>query len=150
MLARRPRSERQIRRRLTQRRHEQAVVDETVERLRSLGLINDAAFARAWAESRACSSPRGRRLIAAELRAQGVAAQVAGEASADVCDEDAAYRAASRRLAALGAYDFRTFAERLGAYLQRRGFDWDVSRQTIRRCWAEARAHDPRGGHPIA
>src|SRR6185295_11873150 len=42
MLARRPRSEREVRRRLAERRFEPALVDETVTRLRELKLLDDA------------------------------------------------------------------------------------------------------------
>jgi regulatory protein len=142
MLARRPRSEREIRRRLAQRRYGQAIVHETVERLRALGLIDDAVFAQTWTESRDRSSPRGRRMIAGELRAHGVQAEVARDAAEAIDEDDAAYRLARRRMAALDDSDSRLFAERLGGYLQRRGFGWDVVRTTVRRCWAEAHTDD--------
>src|SRR5689334_6309384 len=42
MLARRPRSEREIRRRLAQRRFEPALIDETIAKLEHARLIDDA------------------------------------------------------------------------------------------------------------
>jgi regulatory protein len=143
MLARRPRSEREIRRRLAQRRCDAPIVEETVERLRALGLIDDAAFALAWAESRDRSGPRSRRVVAGELRAHGVDASIARDASATIDEEDAAYRLAQKRAVVLRDADLRAFSERLGGYLQRRGFGWDVVRDTVRRCWAESRAPSP-------
>jgi regulatory protein len=142
MLARRPRSEREIRRRLAQRKCDAALTDETIELLRQRGLIDDAEFARSWAESRDRSSPRGKRLIAAELRAHGVELALASEAVAPIADDDAAYRVAAKRLHALEGADDRTFRDRLGAHLQRRGFGWETVRATVQRCLAERAATD--------
>jgi regulatory protein len=137
MLARRPRSEREVRQRLKQRGFEPALVDETVRKLVTAKLLDDAEFARSWTESRDRTSPRGQRLIVQELRANGVAAGVALEAASAVSDEDAAYRLASRRLPSLERLEYEAFRNRLGAYLQRRGFGWDVCRATVARCWRE-------------
>lgn len=137
LLARRPRSEREVRLRLTQRRFPAPQIDETIARLHTLKLIDDAAFAQYWAETRDRTSPRGRRLVTQELRAQGIEADVAAEATAELDDPDAAYRVASRRLRSLAGCDYQTFRNRLGAWLQRRGFGWDVAQRTIERCWGE-------------
>ena len=137
MLARRPHSEREVRRRLAQRKFETPLIDETVTRLRELRLLDDAEFARAWTESRDRSSPRGRRLIVQELRAAGVAAPTAVEAAAAVSDEDAAYRVAEKKARALTSCDYRAFRDKLGAHLQRRGFGWETARSTVERCWRE-------------
>ncbi len=142
MLARRPHSEREVRRRLAQRRFPPAVIDETVGKLQSAHLIDDADFARSWAASRDDASPRGRRLIVQELRARGVAAELAAAATSDISDEDAAYRAAARRSRAMGALDYGVFRARLASFLQRRGFAWEATRAAIDRCWRE------RGGPP--
>jgi regulatory protein len=138
MLARRPRSEREIRRKLAERKHDQSVIDETIERLRTMKLIDDAEFARTWTESRDRTSPRGKRMIAGELRAHGVTPEIARDATAEIDEEDAAYRVAAKRVRSLAATDVRMFAVRLGGYLQRRGFGWDVVQRTVRRCAAEA------------
>lgn len=137
MLARRPRSEREIRRRLALLRCDPMVADETIERLRGMKLIDDEEFARSWAESRDRTSPRGSRMIVAELRARGVEATIAQDAAAGVSDEDAAYRLASTRLRSLAGVDDRAFRDRLASYLQRRGFAWDIVRTTVQRCWTE-------------
>ena len=137
MLARRPHSEREVRRRLAQRKFETPLIDETVTRLRELRLLDDAEFARAWTESRDRSSPRGRRLIVQELRAAGVAAPTAVEAAAAVSDEDAAYRVAEKKARALTSCDYRAFRDKLGSHLQRRGFGWETARSTVERCWRE-------------
>ena len=83
-------------------------------------------------------------MIAGELRAHGVEAGIAREAAETVDEDDAAYRLAQKRLSSLRDADFRTFADRLGGYLQRRGFEWDVVRATVRKCWLEAQGEADR------
>jgi regulatory protein len=138
LIARRPRSERDLRRRLRQRRCEDDVIDETVTKLRAARLIDDAEFAAAWAESRDRSSPRGQRLIAQELRQQGIGYELASEAANVVDDQEAAYRVAERRLASLATLEYDAFRSRLASQLQRRGFGWGVIRTTVERCWRES------------
>lgn len=137
LLARRPRSERELRRRLAMRRVAPELADETIERLRALKLIDDAAFARSWTETRDRSSPRGRHMIVAELRGHGVEASLARDVTAAVDESDGAYRLASKRAARLADADYATFASRVGGLLQRRGFGWEVTRTTVARCWRE-------------
>jgi regulatory protein len=137
MLARRPRSEREIRRRLAKRKFAPALIDTTIEALRRHGFIDDAKFAASWTESRERSSPRGRRLVVQELRTLGVAAPLAHAAAAAVEEPEGAYRIASRRAASLATLDYASFRNRLAGFLQRRGFGWDVTRATVERCWRE-------------
>jgi regulatory protein len=138
LLSYRPRSEREMRRRLARRGIALRLIDETVRRLRERGYLDDEAFARFWTETRETTSPRGRRLIVQELRVQGVDADTAAAATTSVSDEDAAYRAASRRLSAFRGLDYDTFRRRLGGFLVRRGFSYEVARRTMDRCWQEA------------
>lgn len=144
MLARRPRSEREVRRRLRQRKLDTAVIDHTVERLRAARLLDDVEYARSFAESRDRTSPRGRRLVVQELRANGVDAAVATEAVSELSDVDAAYRLASSRMRSLARLDRQAFFSRMAGMLQRRGFGWEVTRRTVERCWAEV-VHDGNG-----
>lgn len=139
LLSYRPRSEREMRQRLARRGLERALVEQTLVRLRKQGYLNDEAFARFWTETRESTSPRSRRLIRSELLFKGVGSDTATAAVADIEDEDAAYRAAARRLRSFPLDDFQAFQRRLGGFLTRRGFSYHVARRTIERCWEEAR-----------
>jgi regulatory protein len=143
LLSYRPRSEKELRRRLRQRSVAETVVDETIEKLKRQGYVDDTAFAQSWVASRNQISPRGKRLLTWELRAKGVAAETAAEAAAGTSDEDAAYRAALKRVRSLRTDDPVEFRRRLGDFLVRRGFSWDVVRTTVDRLWSEA------GGDPL-
>jgi len=137
LLSYRQRSERELRERLRRKGFAKPPVDESIARLRELGYVNDASFARFYTETRQSSRPSSQRLLAIELRRKGVEASIAEEATADVSDEEAAYDAASRRLSGLRDHEYGRFRERLGSFLTRRGFSYDVARRTIDRCWAE-------------
>ena len=137
LLSYRPRSEKEIRTRLARRGIGPAIIEETAERLRQLHFLDDAAFAQFWRESRENVSPRSRRLIRSELLFKGVDSETATATVEDVDDEEAAYRAAAKRLHALEATDYDAFRRRLGGFLTRRGFSYDVTRRTLERCWRE-------------
>ncbi len=138
LLTYRPRSEREMRQRLARRGFEAPLIRETLARLRRLGYLDDAAFARYWTESRDQASPRAGRLIHRELRLKGIDSETAAEASAAVSDEDAAYRAAAKRMRVLAGLDFAKFRERLAGFLLRRGFTYQVTRRVVQRCWQES------------
>lgn len=134
----RPRSEAELRRKLSEKNYAEDVIAKTVERLKSSGLINDAQFARDWAENRASSHPRSRRVMRMELRQKGLADEAIQDALAEQAQEDElAYRAAqhySRRLAGLAWNEFRA---KLGGYLGRRGFSYATVAPVVSRCWSE-------------
>jgi len=138
-LASRPRSEREVRLRLRRGGLDDAGIDRVLDRLRAHGLVDDAAFAHYWVEQRQTFRPRGGRLLEAELRRHGIATELAAEAAeptSETAAEDA-YRAAYKRAQQLRGLDARTFRTRLGQFLARRGFDWDVVGPTVERLWDE-------------
>ena len=55
-----------------------------LDRFTEVGLIDDAAFARAWVSSRQAGRGLARRALSAELRAKGVEPEVAAEAVGEV------------------------------------------------------------------
>jgi regulatory protein len=132
-----PRSERDLRQRLRRRGLGAEAVSGAVERMRELGYLNDAAFARGYVEARQASTPRSRRYLTFELGQRGVAREHAAGALDGVSDDDAAYEAAQRRLRSLQGADYATFQRRLGSFLAGRGFGYGVARSTIERCWRE-------------
>jgi len=137
LLSYRPRSEAELRQRLARRGAPADIVDGAISRLRELGLVDDAAFARAWVEGRSRLSPRSRRLLRRELQAKGIGGDAAHEALAPLDDEDAAIRAGERRAAATRGLPRPEFRRRLGELLRRRGFDAETARRTVERLWRD-------------
>ena len=141
-LGARPRSEREIRDRLARHEFDVTVVDRVIERLRRINLVDDAAFAAYWVEQRATHRPRGARLLKQELRHKGVSQDVLAEALPSDDDQEGAYRAAQRKATSLRALDERTFKQRLGAFLQRRGYGYETVRPVVGRLWQETTGED--------
>jgi regulatory protein len=139
-LAVQPRSEQDLRDRLTRRAFPRHAINAAVERMQELGYLNDVAFARFWVEARQAATPRSRRALAFELGRKGVNRELAAETTAGLSDEDAAFEAAQRRLRTLRGLDRATFTRRLGSFLASRGFSYGVARKTVDRCWEDIAA----------
>ena len=135
LLAVRPRSRRELERRLLQARFDRDEVDDVLGRLERVGLIDDAAFARQYAEHRFGSRREGRRAVVSGLRAAGIAPQLA-EASADEApelEEDRADALASSRVGRLGGLDQAKAFARLASLLVRRGYSPEIARGAARK-----------------
>jgi regulatory protein len=137
LLAMNPRSERELSLGLRKRGFRHDAVEAGVTRMKELGYVDDAAFARSWVEARQSAAPRSRRFVLFELGRKGVEREAAVAAVEGLSDEAAAYEAAQRRLRALRGLDHATFQRRLGAFLAGRGFGYGVARAVIERCWDE-------------
>jgi regulatory protein len=134
-LAYRPRSEREVRDRLRRGDFALEAIEQVIVRLYDWRYLDDADFARRWVEGRAAGRPRGARLLQQELRQKGIDTEVAREAIAEAeLDEAAAAEdLARRRLAAYAGEDPQVVRRRVGAYLARRGYGFDVVRVALER-----------------
>jgi regulatory protein len=133
LLGRRQRSAAELRSRLELEGFDQAVVEGAMARLVELGLADDAALARAWAEERA-GGGRAPRLIVRELQERGVERAVAEAAVAAAGVEEAAQarRLAARWVTRVADLPLERQASRLQGTLARRGFDADVIEAAVR------------------
>ena len=144
-LSYRPRSREEVRRYLRRKETPPETIEAALARLDRLDLINDHTFASFWVESREQFSPRGARALKNELRMKGVEREVVEEMIDDEKDEERALRAGRKKalpLVRIPGMDFATFRSRLGSFLQRRGFGYEVSTRTIRALWKELREDD--------
>ncbi len=132
----RPRSEMEIQRKLAEIGFDESVIAETMERLRNANLISDTRFAREWVENRSAFRPRGRRVLAMELRQKGLADDVIQRALEETVDEEElAYQAAMRKGRRWAELDYAAFRERLSAFLMRRGFSYGTISSLVQRVW---------------
>jgi regulatory protein len=119
------------------------VAESVLDRFGEVGLIDDAAFARAWVTSRQSGRGLARRALKAELRAKGVDGEVAEEAVALVDDQDewaAARRLVQRRLPGLRRVDRATAERRLVGMLARRGYGSGLAGWVVREALDEDRS----------
>jgi regulatory protein len=138
LLAVRARSSRDLRIRLRRAGAPDAEITWAIDRLLAQGFVDDAAYARQVARSKALSGGVSRRKVINVLRQRGVAADVASEAidatlaEVDLDEHGAALAAAQKRLRALGSLDPSTRRQRLYAFLARRGYENDVVRRVLK------------------
>jgi len=142
LLAMSQRSEKELRDRLKKRGFRKAALEAAVTRVREMGYLDDAAFARFFVETRQASTPRSRRALTFELGRKGVDRELAASSVEEVSDADAAMQAAQRRLRSFSKLDRPAFTRRLGSFLASRGFGYGVTRLTIERCWAQCHADE--------
>jgi len=118
---------------------ERGVPDDAAEtvldRFTEVGLIDDAAFSRAWVTSRQAGRGLARRALSQELRAKGVDPDVAAEAVGEVDDDDeraSARRLVERRAGAMRRLDRATATRRLMGMLARKGYSGGMAAAVIR------------------
>jgi regulatory protein len=137
MLAFRARSSSELARSLVRKGEEKAHVDWAIARLQEQGLLDDAAFARAFTRSKVVGGKQSRRRVEQELARKGVSRTVAGEAIEDVFEDEAVDQrsivaeAARRKLRSLAGLEPAVQRRRLYAFLARRGYDLDDIRAAI-------------------
>ncbi|MDF2757806.1 MAG: regulatory protein RecX [Thermomicrobiales bacterium] len=136
----RPRSEKEVRDRLRRGGYEQDAIEHAIARLHEWRYLDDADFARRWVENRTAHRPRGRRLLQQELRHKGIDGEIARDAidDAELDETGAAEALARRRLPSYAGDEPAAIRRRLGAYLARRGYGYDVIRVALDRALGEA------------
>ena len=124
-LAVRPRTRAELARALRRRRIPEDVIVDVLDRYDEVGLIDDAAFARAWVTSRHHGRGLARRALAGELRQRGVDGQLVGAAleELDPATEAATARElAERKLRGMGRAAPDVVFRRLVGMLARKGY----------------------------
>jgi regulatory protein len=136
----RPRSREEVRRYLLRKQTPPEIIEAALARLDRLDFVNDRAFAGFWIENREQFSPRGARALKNELRMKGVDREVVDELVDEEQDEQRALLAGRKKaisLAHLPGMDYATFRTRLGSFLLRRGFGYEVATRTVKALWRE-------------
>ncbi|HEX2188673.1 MAG TPA: regulatory protein RecX [Longimicrobiaceae bacterium] len=151
LLSFRPRSAQELRRRLREKEFPEEVVEEALGGLEGTGLVDDAAFAATFVRDRVRFRPRGRRRLAAELRAKGVDAETAHEAISEVFEdaevsETELAREAAAKWSPRAGEDRQKARQRFYAFLARRGFGGDAIREVMEERFAGGGEDDETGG----
>ncbi len=131
----RPRSRAELSGRLKRLGFSPDIVQHVTGDLTARGMLDDAHFARAWAEYRAVGR-QGPRRVRAELRAKGVATPLIDEAVRAVFveqEEQLAGEVVERHLPRLRELPVETRIRRLVGLLRRRGFSGAVITPLLRR-----------------
>ncbi len=131
-----PRTRKQLAEAMRRREIPEEIAEHVLSRFEDVGLIDDAAFADAWVESRHHSRGLARRALARELRTRGVESGVI-ERAVDQLDseqEEATARTlVDRRLRSTRGLDRDKRIRRLAGMLARKGYGEGLALRVVRR-----------------
>lgn len=136
----RQRSLSEVRRNLEKHATLPDIIEAVLERLVQGGYVDDTRFAQTWIENRSTFRPRSKRALAVELRQHGLeqeTIQNALENLDEAQEETLAYQAAQKQLRKLAGLELAEYKRKLGSFLARRGFGYDVIRPVVERTWNE-------------
>jgi regulatory protein len=136
----RPRSRAEVRRNLEKHAIPPDVITDVFKRLERSGLVNDTRFAQDWVENRSEFRPRSRRALAFELHQRGLDDASIKKALEGLNEEVLAYQAAVKQSRHYESLQLRDFRNKLGSYLARRGFTYEIIKQVVAKVWDEMHA----------
>jgi regulatory protein len=132
LLAVRPRTRRELQRRLIAAGFDEAEVEEVLARLESVRLVDDAAFARDFVQHGLTVGRTGRRAMTSALHAKGVDRGIVEEALGPADDQQEEARArelAEARAGRVAGLQPAAAYRRLVSFLIRRGYGPEVARR---------------------
>ncbi|HVF53763.1 MAG TPA: regulatory protein RecX [Actinomycetota bacterium] len=138
LLSVRPRTEHELRIKLTVFGAEADVIEATIARLHELRLIDDVAFARQWVEERRGRKSRSTAALIAELGSKGIDRATAEEALSwaerheGPDDLTVATELASGRASRWSHLPVQEQGVKIYALLLRRGFEADIAKEATR------------------
>ncbi|MEU3719433.1 recombination regulator RecX [Streptomyces californicus] len=135
-----PRTRKQLADALRKREIPDEAAEEVLSRFEDVGLIDDAAFAGAWVESRHHGRGLARRALVRELRTKGVDSAVIDEAVGQLDadqEEETARELVARKLRSTRGLDRDKRLRRLAGMLARKGYGEGMALRVVRQALEE-------------
>ncbi len=135
-----PRTRKQLADALEKREIPDDVAEEVLSRFEDVGLIDDAAFAGAWVESRHHGRGLARRALARELRTKGVDATLIDEAVGQLDserEEATARELVARKLRSTRGLERDKRLRRLAGMLARKGYGEGMALRVVKQALEE-------------
>ncbi|MFI8433956.1 recombination regulator RecX [Streptomyces sp. NPDC079020] len=135
-----PRTRRQLADALRKREIPDEAAEEVLSRFEDVGLIDDAAFAGAWVESRHHGRGLARRALVRELRTKGVDSALIDEAVGRLepeQEEETARELVARKLRSTRGLDRDKRLRRLAGMLARKGYGEGMALRVVRQALEE-------------
>jgi regulatory protein len=135
LLTTRARTRAELAAELARREFDDDVATGVLDRLVEVGLLDDAAFAEQWVDSRHRHRGLGRRALSQELRRKGVDTETAGEAVAGLdaeAEREKAGELVRRRLPSMDRVEPQAAARRLVGMLARKGYGAGMAYEVVR------------------
>jgi regulatory protein len=121
------------------------VSERLLDRFEEVGLVDDAAFARAWVQSRQPGKGLARRALGQELRRKGIDDALVRDALDEIDPDDeveAARTLVRRKLRSVARVDQTTAVRRLSGMLARKGYPPGTAFRVVREELAAARGDE--------
>jgi len=141
-----PRTRAQLAAALRRRRVPDEIAESVLARFAEVGLIDDAAFAKAWVESRHHGRGLARKALATELRQRGIPDGEVRAAVDSLGPQDevaAARRLVLKRMAATRGRPMPARARQLLGMLARKGYSAGLAAQVVREALEQEETDDP-------
>jgi len=136
LLARSAKSKCELERRLKEKGVQESVVARVLQRLVTLGFVDDDKFARSLAERYKTVRPSGKTRILFELKRKGIPSDICKEVVSGYSIEEqleVASELARRKWASLASAEVSKRKKKTFDFLLRRGFDYETADQALRR-----------------
>ncbi len=137
----RPRSEKEVRDNLLKKKATPEVIDRVLNSLNEQNFLNDQDFTRWFIDQRIRFKPKSVRIIKLELRQKGISQEIIEQAFANLekneesesptSDLDSAKKLVERKIDRYRDLPKQQIYQKLGAFLARRGYDWDTIKKSI-------------------
>lgn len=147
-LAVQPRTKAELARTLRRKGVDDEIAEHVLGRLSEVGLIDDAAFAQAWVESRHAGRGLARKALAHELQRRGVDRkdiEAAVEQLPPETELATARKLVARKLASTRRLEPQARLRRLVGMLARKGYSSGIALRAVRETLAEEDAEVPEG-----
>ncbi len=140
-LSYRPRSEKEIRDKLSMKKAPQEIIERVIISLKEHKFLDDGKYAKWFIENRLRFNPKGQRLLKMELKQKGVDPEIIEEAIGNLSKDDesevpnndleSAKKLVEKKIARYKGIEKQIIYQKLGAFLARRGFSWDIIKKAI-------------------
>ena len=126
------RSEYEMRTHLVRKGFAMSTINNVIIDLKSRELISDKVFAKEWVENRCNSKPRGRRMLAYELKLKRINQEDIDDSLVNLPDEiTLAIQAGQKVKRHYQNLDYQTLKKKIATYLLRRGFSYEDIKKAI-------------------
>jgi len=133
LLSIRPRSVQEILARLKKYSHDQYLINQIIDKLKSDKFLDDAKFAEWLIESRSRTRPRGKRLLIQELKSKGIELSTFNSQLSTVDEADLAFQALQKKSKSWANLPSKSYQLKAKSYLYSRGFSWDAIEKAIKK-----------------
>ncbi len=133
----RPRSEKELQDYLVKKKAPKEIIEKIITSLKEQKFLDDKEFAKWFMEQRLRFKPKAMRLIKYELKQKGINKEIVDELGimnnelGQVSDFESAEKLVERKIDKYKNLDKKEIYQKLGGYLARRGFNWDIIKKSI-------------------